>query len=182
MESRLQSNEVRIPKTTAITTTTNGITLSPNNITMSSSNSKRNENTIKTSPPGALDFDFNSPCQYFKSSFARSLSMNAGSNQTKSLDFGINFGLSRTSPIREEPQTPVVNGNGSTFRGDKTPSPPLSYNHSPSLTNGSPNIHHSNSSSVNTVNNSNNNNSARNVWSTSHKQVCRADHVTYIYI
>lgn len=81
METRLQSKEVRIPK---------------------------------------LDFDLTTtaaPCQYFyKSSFARSLSYSNNNNnkttnnhngyhhnQTKSLDFGINYGLNNDhSPIYEE--------------------------------------------------------------------------------
>ena len=56
METRLQSNEVRIPKP-------------------------------------EFDLNSSSQCQYFKSSFARSLSFSC--SQTKSLDFGLNTSLSR---------------------------------------------------------------------------------------
>lgn len=43
-------------------------------------------------PKPEFDLTSSSPCQYFKSSFARSLSFS--SNKTKSLDFGINYGNS----------------------------------------------------------------------------------------
>ncbi|XP_055913623.1 serine-rich adhesin for platelets [Eupeodes corollae] len=63
-----------------------------NNIKLSQPTSIGHPNQGKTpatapdlSPP---DFDFNLPCRYFKSSFARSLSLNSGaSNQSKSMDY-----------------------------------------------------------------------------------------------
>lgn len=48
-------------------------------------------------PKNHGDFDFSptaQPCQYFKSSYARSLSLTIGTEQTKSLEIGLNFGLS----------------------------------------------------------------------------------------
>lgn len=74
MESRLQSNEIHIPKP---------------------------------------EFDLTAtaaPCQYFKSSFARSLSFNT--NKTKSLEFGINFGL------------PQRNFEQSSIAEETSPAPP----------------------------------------------------------
>lgn len=96
------------------------------------------------------EFDFNAPCQYFKSSFARSLSMNTGS-QTKSLDFGINFGLPRSSPIKEEP-SPAGGGFGDENSADLggAPPPPPPRTHPPTVpANGS---------------------NCRSVWSTAAKQ------------
>lgn len=70
------------------------------------------------SPP---DFDFNLPCRHFKSSFARSLSLNSGAsataNQSKSMDYigspNKNGGIQSTAP-------PVVNRKCSTdIRGNE---------------------------------------------------------------
>lgn len=73
MESCLENNEVRLPRNDSFET---------NNIS-----------PIK-SPTS---------CQYFKSSFARSLSFNT--NQSQSLDFELSFRISK-SPPEEMPATP----------------------------------------------------------------------------
>lgn len=77
MDSRLQSNEIHIPKP---------------------------------------EFDLTSsaaPCEYFKSSFARSLSFT--NTKAKSLDFSINFGLAKN------------NGPSSIIEESPAPSPPRNY-------------------------------------------------------
>lgn len=76
METRLQSSEVRLPR---------------NDSFEFSANNKSNVSPIKS--PG---------CQYFKSSFARSLSFNT--NQSQSLDFELSFRISKcdTSSLSEE--------------------------------------------------------------------------------
>lgn len=68
METRLENNEVRLPKN-------DSFEFSPNN--------KTNVSPIKS--PAS--------CQYFKSSFARSLSFNT--NQSQSLDFELSFRISK---------------------------------------------------------------------------------------
>lgn len=154
MESGLQSNEVRIPKAAPSITSSNPFIKQRSETGPPSLSSSVN-------PP---DFDLGSPCQYFKSSFARSLSMH--SNQTKSLDFGINFGLSRSATIREETTPAPCSFGMEKIAGDysiDTP-PPLPLSQPPTL-NGSPNHlnqqqqqqHHSGINS-------------RNVWSSSFKQ------------
>lgn len=79
METRLQSSEVRLPR---------------NDSFEFSANNKNNVSPIKS--PG---------CQYFKSSFARSLSFNT--NQSQSLDFELSFRISKcdTSSPSEELDT-----------------------------------------------------------------------------
>lgn len=66
-----------------------------------------------SSPP---DFDFNLPCRYFKSSFARSLSLNSGAsasvNQSKSMDYIGKNSLTSPPPLPLPP--PVVNRKCST--------------------------------------------------------------------
>lgn len=68
METRFESNEVRLPK---------------NDSFEFSQNNKNNVSPIKS--PAS--------CQYFKSSFARSLSFNT--NQSQSLDFELSFRISK---------------------------------------------------------------------------------------
>lgn len=62
------------------------------------------------SPP---DFDFNLPCRYFKSSFARSLSLNSGAsvnaaNQSKSMDYiGNGGGVTNKNSMATPPPLPL---------------------------------------------------------------------------
>ncbi len=83
METRLGYNEVTLPKS-------DSAKFSPNN-------RKTNVSPIKSL----------APCQYFKSSFARSLSFNT--NQSQSLDFELSFRISKcdkTSPSEDmDPST-----------------------------------------------------------------------------
>lgn len=72
METRLQSNEVRIPKPEFDLKGSSGTATGPD---LSSSSSSNNYN------------------HYFKSSFARSLSSFGSSPQSKSLDYAINYGI-----------------------------------------------------------------------------------------
>lgn len=124
MESGLQSNEVRIPKTATSTSfKLSGVFSAPK--------AKGEEPGGPASNPP--DFDLGSPCQYFKSSFARSLSMH--SHQTKSLDFGVNFGLSRSATIRE--MTTTASGKDAAYSDgedfDLECPPPLPLSEPPSL-------------------------------------------------
>lgn len=84
MEARLENDEVRLPRN-------DSFEFSPNN--------KTNVSPMKS--PAS--------CQYFKSSFARSLSFNT--NQSQSLDFELSFRISKcdtASPSEDIDSSPSV--------------------------------------------------------------------------
>lgn len=102
MESLFQSSE-GIPKSTVNNSVIQQINLLSKKSKLNDKlrKSKINKNSNFT------DFDLSTPCQYFKSSFARSLTL--GTNEIKSLDLSVNFELEKSCSLSEETLTDDLN-------------------------------------------------------------------------